>query len=108
MSGRKVEQSLRNKLAQEVETVMSNNRIKLALALAALAASAGNAFAISQQVKVACRGDYFAFCSQHAVGSGALRQCMRAHAKSLSSGCKSALIASGEAGKTAIASKPSK
>jgi hypothetical protein len=81
------------------------NGLKFALAFAALAISGSSAFAISQQVKVACRGDYFAFCSQHAVGSQSLRQCMRAHAKQLSGGCKSALIASGEAGKTAVANK---
>ncbi len=81
---------------------MKTNGIKIALALAALAASSANAFAVSQQVRVACRGDYFAYCSEHAVGSQALRQCMRSHAKQLSSGCKTALIKSGEAGKTAI------
>lgn len=86
---------------------MHTHRIKIALALAALAVSGSNALAISPQVKAACRGDYFAFCSQHAVGSSGLRQCMRAHAKSLSSGCKSALISSGEAGKTTVANKPS-
>jgi hypothetical protein len=82
---------------------MKLNGLKIALAAAALAVSSANAFAISQQVRVACRGDYFAFCSAHAVGSPALRQCMRAHAKQLSSGCKTALINSGEAGKTSVA-----
>ena len=82
---------------------MKTNGIKIALAFAALAVSSVNAFAVSQQVRVSCRGDYFAFCSQHSVGSPALRQCMRAHAKQLSQGCKTALINSGEAGKTNVA-----
>jgi hypothetical protein len=86
-------------------TNMKVSGIKYVLALAALAASGSSALAISQQVKVACRGDYFAYCSAHAVGSPGLRQCMRANAKQLSAGCKSALIASGEAGKTTVAKK---
>lgn len=84
---------------------MTTKGIKVALALAALAVSGSNALAVSQRVKIACRGDYFAFCSQHAVGSQSLRQCMRAHAKQLSSGCKTALIESGEAGKSYVARK---
>lgn len=82
---------------------MKLNSLKIALAVGALTVSASSAFAVSSQVRVACRGDYFAFCSQHEVGSQALRQCMRAHAKQLSSGCKSALLSSGEAGKTSVA-----
>jgi len=84
---------------------MTKTGIKAALALAALAISSGSAFAISQQVRVACRADYFSSCSDHAVGSPALRQCMRGHAKQLSRGCKVALVASGEAGKTSVARK---
>lgn len=84
---------------------MTKTGIRIALTLAALAVSGGSALAVSQQVKVACRGDYFAFCSAHSVGSPGVRQCMRAHAKQLSQGCKSALIASGEAGKSYVARK---
>ena len=84
---------------------MKINGITLALALAALAGSSASAFAVSQQVKISCRADYFAHCSEHAVGSDGLRQCMRAHASQLSRGCKDALVASGEAGKTNVARK---
>jgi hypothetical protein len=77
--------------------------LQLLVSCGVLAVSSVNAFAISQQVKIACRSDYFAYCSQHSVGSPALRQCMREHAKQLSRGCKDALIASGEAGKSYVA-----
>ena len=82
---------------------MKSHGLKIALALAALTVTSANAFAVSSQVRINCRGDYFAFCSQHAVGSQALRQCMRAHSKQLSQGCKTALIQSGEAGKQSVA-----
>ncbi|MGQ0673984.1 MAG: cysteine rich repeat-containing protein [Hyphomicrobium sp.] len=84
---------------------MTKTSLRIALAFAALAGSTLNAMAVSPQVRVACRSDYFAFCSAHAVGSPALRKCMMSNASRLSQGCKNALVASGEAGKTNVARK---
>jgi hypothetical protein len=57
---------------------------------------AGPASAVSEAVTSACRDDYFAYCSAHAVGSEGLRQCMRTNGASLSLGCVYALIKAGE------------
>jgi hypothetical protein len=40
--------------------------------------------------------DYFSYCSQHEVGSQALRQCMRQAGPKLSKRCIGALVAAGE------------
>jgi hypothetical protein len=40
--------------------------------------------------------DYFSYCSQHAVGSSALRRCMRNAGPRLSKRCVNALISAGE------------
>ncbi len=66
------------------------------LAIVMIALPVSNALAVSLAVKIACRDDYFAHCSMHAVGSPGLRQCMRAVGPRLSTQCISALIASGE------------
>jgi adenylate kinase len=68
------------------------------LAAIVLAFSVNQAFAVSRAVKIACRADYFAHCSMHAVGSPELRQCMRAVGPNLSRPCIAALIAAGEVG----------
>ena len=61
------------------------------LALLAFAAThavtATAAFAVSDAVKIACRNDYFAYCSEHAVGSASLRVCMRKAHSRLSQPC---------------------
>jgi hypothetical protein len=71
-----------------------------ALSLTALSGAmtlqASPAAAVSLAVKMACMSDYLANCSQHAIGSPALRSCMRAVGPRLSKGCVSALIANGE------------
>ena len=54
------------------------------------------AAAVNQAVTNACRNDYFAYCSAHAVGSEGLRRCMRANGTSLSLRCVYALIRAGE------------
>ena len=54
------------------------------------------AAAVSAAVRSACVSDYFAYCSQYAVGSQALRNCMRAAGPKLSKSCVSALVAAGE------------
>jgi hypothetical protein len=65
------------------------------LALSALLFCAGSAQAgspVSQAVKDACRGDYKAYCSQHEVGSQALRDCMSDAFDKLSEPCVSAIM----------------
>lgn len=78
--------------------VKSLNRTGLALVAVAavftqLATPAG---AVSEKVKNACVDDYYRFCPAYAVGSPALRQCMRRASRNLSHKCKSALRNSGE------------
>lgn len=72
---------------------------------ALLAATATGANAISLSVKRACASDYFAHCSQHAVGSPGVRQCMSAVGPKLSKSCVSALVAAGEVGKAQISAR---
>ncbi|MBL8846424.1 MAG: hypothetical protein JNN24_11705 [Hyphomicrobium zavarzinii] len=74
------------------------------LAVVALAFSVSNVHAVSLAVKLACRDDYFAHCSMHAVGSPGLRQCMRDVGPRLSSRCIGALADAGEIKKTKVAS----
>ena len=65
------------------------------LALGALlfcAVSGQEASAVSQAVKDACRGDYHAHCSQHAVESKELRDCMAEAFDKLSEPCVSAIM----------------
>ena len=57
---------------------------------------AGPASAVSEAVTSACRNDYFAYCSAHALGSDGLRQCMRTNGASLSLRCVYALIKAGD------------
>ena len=66
------------------------------LPLAVLVLSASPAIAVSEAVTTACKSDYFAYCSAHAVGSEGLRQCMRATGPALSMRCVYALIKSGD------------
>jgi hypothetical protein len=68
----------------------------LVLAALALAITGGSALAISDAVKQACSSDYAAYCSEHKVGTPALRSCMREHRKMLSGPCIKALGASDE------------
>jgi len=60
------------------------------------------AAAVSNSVKLACMGDYFSYCSQHAVGSPALRACMNENGLRLSKRCISALVAAGEVSQTEV------
>ena len=61
-----------------------------------LTLSAGEALAVSEVVKQACTSDYAAYCSEHKVGTEALRSCMRAHRHMLSETCIKALGSSDE------------
>jgi len=54
------------------------------------------AFAASERVQEACKGDYLSFCSEHPVGSTGMRRCMEANGKSLSKRCVNALVDTGE------------
>jgi hypothetical protein len=68
---------------------------KLIVALGALALTVGipqDASAVSQKVKDACRGDYYAYCSQHEVGSQGLRDCMTEAFDKLSDPCVAAIL----------------
>ena len=75
-----------------------------ALALGTLAAP-GQAGATSLAVKMACASDYYAHCSQYTPDSPGVRKCMRSVGRNLSQGCLSALVAAGEAPKSAIERK---
>jgi len=61
------------------------------------------AHAVSASVQVSCLGDYLSYCSQHAVGSQALRQGMSAAGPKLSDRCVNALISAGEVSKAEVA-----
>ena len=63
-----------------------------AAVVAALIALGGNAFAVSEAVKVACKPDYIAYCNNMVVGSPQLRACMKANALKLSKPCLQALV----------------
>ena len=58
--------------------------------------------AVSLGVKLACASDYYSYCSQHAPGSTAVRQCMRSHGPQLSNRCINALISAGEVSKIEV------
>jgi hypothetical protein len=70
-----------------------------ALAAIGICLLAHDANAYSQEVRRQCRDDYFAHCSNFAVGDPALRACMRKVGKRLAPGCIGALKANGEVGK---------
>jgi hypothetical protein len=70
--------------------------IALSLTLAAFAVQASPASAVSLAVKMACMTDYMSHCSQHAIGTPAVRSCMRAVGNRLSKRCVNALVAAGE------------
>jgi hypothetical protein len=68
--------------------------VSLACALALVGTQAHAAF--TERLKHACRAEYFAFCSAHAVGSASLRQCMRSAQNRLSVRCLKELVTAGE------------
>jgi hypothetical protein len=70
-----------------------------ALAAVGIALLVQEASAYSREVRRQCRDDYFAHCSNFAVGDPALRACMRKVGKRLSPSCIGALKASGEVAK---------
>ena len=81
--------------------------LKAAIVLGTLTLSS-QAFAVSGAVKAACMSDYFAYCSQHEVGSPGLRSCMRAAGPKLSSRCIGALVAAGEVSQAEVSRRSTK
>lgn len=77
-----------------------NTRARAAAAVVAaggfMITATGQAGAVSERVKQACKNDYYQFCPSYQVGSSALRQCMRAQGKNLSLVCRRALASEGE------------
>jgi adenylate kinase len=73
-----------------------------AAAIAALLALSGNAFAVSEAVKVACKPDYIAYCNHMVVGSPELRACMKTNALKLSKPCLQALVDNKEVTQTDV------
>jgi hypothetical protein len=69
--------------------------------LVGLALLATQAFAYSEAVISACTGDYVTYCSAYDENSAQGERCMRAVGAKLSQGCVNALVASGEASKSA-------
>jgi len=61
------------------------------------------ASAVSESVKSACRNDYFEHCSQYAVDTEELRQCMRKVGENLSTPCLVALVQDGQITKEDVA-----
>ncbi len=79
-------------------------RFAISAAMAVFAGVAGSqAHAIGPRSKMACLGDYRAYCSTYTVGSSELRHCMRQNGTKLSRGCIDALIADGEISKAEVA-----
>ena len=88
---------------------MRANRIHQLAALALVAglglAGTSSAYAYSPQVQRACKADYDRFCPKYPLYSATLRQCMEAKAQQLSPVCISALIDSGEVGRSRLSKR---
>lgn len=69
---------------------------------ATFAVTSTAALAVSDAVKIACRNDYFAYCSEHAVGSSSLRVCMRKAHSRLSHPCLKELARAKEISKADV------
>ena len=54
------------------------------------------AYAVTDNVRQACRSDYYQHCSRFSVGTEELRQCMRKVGQDLSTPCLVALVQAGE------------
>lgn len=78
-------------------TAISSPSVRVAFTVVlASGAFSGQANAVSLGVKLACASDYYAYCSQHGVGTPAVRQCMRSNGPKLSTRCINALVGAGE------------
>jgi hypothetical protein len=72
-------------------------RLRTCITFVAFISLCPPAFAISEALKKACDSDYLAYCSQHKVGTMALRSCMKTHRHMLGDTCIKAIGKSGEA-----------
>jgi hypothetical protein len=75
---------------------LNRTGLVLAAVLAVFAGSVTVAGAVTERVKNSCSNDYYKFCPAYAVGSPALRQCMRSAGRKLSPKCINALVDAGE------------
>jgi len=75
---------------------MSKLLAQASVAAVLIVALSPAAFASSERVQEACKGDYLSFCSEHPVGSTGMRRCMEANGKNLSKRCVNALVDTGE------------
>jgi len=66
------------------------------LSLGIVIATASSACAVGFKTKLNCASDYYAYCSQHALGGPELRKCMHDNGPRLSKACLNALIEDGE------------
>jgi len=89
-------------MERQMTTIRNILASTVALGVLVMSSQAG---AVSLSVKLACASDYYAHCSQHAVGSPGVRKCMRAVGRNLSKGCINALVAAGEVSKTTVERK---
>lgn len=83
-------------------TKTARSLLTSALVLGILSLQVSQAAAVGARVRMSCITDYFAYCSQHKVGSAALTQCMRANGPHLSKRCVSALIAEGHVSQSEV------
>lgn len=72
------------------------------LALGGASYPVDDAAAVSLRVKLACAGDYYSYCSDHAPDTPGVRQCMRANGLKLSKRCVDALVGAGEVSKEEV------
>lgn len=90
------------------QTNTTRKALTAILAVGALALQVTQAAAVSPSVKIACLSDYLSYCSQHSVGSPALRQCMNANGANLSKRCVNALVSAGEVSAAEVERRQSK
>jgi hypothetical protein len=58
--------------------------------------------AVGWKTQMNCASDYYAYCSNFAVGSADVRRCMKSNGPRLSKGCVEALIADGEISRSEV------
>lgn len=79
------------------------NKAGTLAALAFFSLPVADASAYSLRVKLACAGDYYAYCSSYGLDSPELRQCINNVSTRLSQGCIKALVAEGEVSQREVA-----
>ena len=94
--------------SKTLKSQMSRTALAAAIVLGAAILPATQAGAVSASVRYACAGDYLANCSAYAPNSAETRRCMRKVGLGLSRGCLNALVAAGEAPKSAISARSAK